>query len=203
MIINRIYRRRKTIKLILASGSQYRKNLLQRLNLPFSCISPEIDESPLPKELPEPLVLRLAEAKAEKVASLVSEALIIGSDQVATLAGKILGKPGGYEQANRQLTKMSGRCVSFYTGLCVFNSISGKKQSACILNDVHIRQLSAQEIDRYLISEEPYQCAGSFKSEALGITLIEQIDGPDPTALIGLPLIKLSEMLRNEKYNLP
>ena len=177
--------------------------MLQRLNLPFSCVSPEIDESPLPEELPEPLAIRLAEAKAEKVASLVSTALIIGSDQVATLKGKILGKPGGYEQANRQLTEMSGSCVSFYTGLCVFNSISGKKQRACILNDVHIRQLSAQEIDRYLISEEPYQCAGSFKSEALGITLIEQIDGPDPTALIGLPLIKLSEMLRNEKYNLP
>ena len=189
--------------MILASGSAFRQSLLQRLNIPFSIISPEIDESPLPGELPETLVLRLAEAKAAKVAVCEPAAQIIGSDQLATLEGKILGKPGTYEQAFRQLSEMSGASVRFFTGVCLLNSSNGNKHLACILNDVHFRQLSAQEIERYLNSEEPFQCAGSFKSEALGITLIEKIDGPDPTALIGLPLIKLSEMLRNENYNLP
>ena len=154
-------------------------------------------------EAPESLVLRLAEAKAAQVAELEPAALIIGSDQIAVLQNKFLGKPGNYESAFRQLSEISGRSVRFLTGLCLLNSVTGKKQLACILNEVHFRQFSTAEIDRYLGSEEPYLCAGSFKSEALGITLIEKIDGPDPTALIGLPLIKLSEMLRNENYNLP
>jgi len=154
-------------------------------------------------EQPEALVLRLAEAKATKVSEFEPAALIIGSDQVAVLQNKILGKPGNYESAFRQLSEMSGHNVRFFTGLCLLNAINEKKQLACIPNDVQFRQLSAAEIERYLIREEPYQCAGSFKSEAFGITLIEKIDGSDPTALIGLPLIKLSEMLRNEKYNLP
>ena len=176
--------------------------MLQRLNIPFSCRSPEIDESPLAGEAPEQQVLRLAEAKAAKIAENEPDAIIIGSDQLAVLNGGILGKPGNHENASRQLRAMSGHCVEFLTALCLLNTASGNRQLACVRDQVHFRNLSDQQIERYLNSEQPYQCAGSFKSEALGITLIEKIDGPDPTALIGLPLIKLTEMLANENYNI-
>ena len=173
------------------------------MKVPFSCRNPEIDESPLPGETPEQLVLRLAEAKAARIAELETGAVIIGSDQVAVLGDRILGKPGNYENARLQLRAMSGQCVRFLTALCLLNSASGNSQLACIRDDVYFRKLSDAEIERYLKSEQPYQCAGSFKSEALGITLIDRIDGQDPTALIGLPLIKLTEMLVNEDYKIP
>ena len=147
--------------------------------------------------------MRLAEVKAVKVAESESAAIIIGSDQLAVLWGMVLGKPGNHERAFQQLAGMSGHCVSFYTGLCLLNSNTGQKQLSCDLNYVYFRLLSDEQIERYLTIEQPYDCAGSFKSEALGITLIEKIEGPDPTALIGLPLIKLTELLRNENYNIP
>jgi len=176
---------------------------LERLNLPFRCVVPDIDESVLAGESPEQQVLRLAAAKAAKVAYDEPTAIIIGSDQLAELNGEVLGKPGNHENACRQLKSMSGRCVRFFTGVCLLNVKSGHQQLACALNDVYFRQLPTPEIERYLLIEQPYGCAGSFKSEALGITLIEKIHGPDPTALIGLPLIKLAEMLRNEGYKTP
>lgn len=176
---------------------------MQRLNIPFSCHSPEIDESPLLNESPQQQVLRLAEAKAVKVAESEPAAMIIGSDQLATLNGKILGKPGNHDNAYQQLQEMSGHCVLFYTALCLFNTITGGKQRACIPYKIFFRELSDQQIERYLTSEQPYQCAGSFKSEALGISLVKQMEGADPTALIGLPLIKLTEMLQKENYILP
>lgn len=176
---------------------------MQRLNIPFTCHSPEIDESPLINESPQQQVLRLAEAKAVKIAESEPAAIIIGSDQLATLKGKILGKPGNHDNAYRQLQEMSGNCVLFYTALCLFNTDTGTKQRACIPDKLFFRELSDQQIERYLASEQPYNCAGSFKSEASGITLITKMDGSDPTALIGLPLIKLTEMLLKEKYILP
>ena len=202
-VINHQYYGNTVIKLILASTSPYRKQLLQRLRIPFSCRSPDIDESQLPDEPPEHQVLRLAEAKAARIAAGEPDAIIIGSDQLAVLDGKILGKPGSQENAREQLRSMSGHCVRFLTGLCLFNAASGHKQLDCVRVDVYFRVLSDQQIDRYLEAEQPYQCAGSFKSEALGISLIEKLDGPDPTALIGLPLIRLTAMLQNENYNIP
>ena len=202
-IINNQYYRKTDINLILASTSPYRKQLLQRLGIPFSCDSPDIDESQLPDETPEHQVLRLAEAKAARVAEREPDAIIIGSDQVAVLDGNILGKPGNQDNARAQLRAMSGHCVRFLTGLCLLNTASGHKQLDCVRIDVYFRELSDRQIDRYLEAEQPYQCAGSFKSEALGISLIERFDGPDPTALIGLPLIRLTDMLQNENYNIP
>jgi septum formation protein len=171
--------------------------------VPFSCRSPAIDESLVAEESPEQAVMRLARTKAASVAKSEPAALVIGSDQVAVLAGRILGKPGNHAAAVRQLSEMSGHCVRFFTGLCLLNTLTSRAQVACVLNDVHFLHLTQQQIERYLNSEQPYQCAGSFKSEALGISLLEKIEGPDPTALIGLPLIKLCEMLRNENYNIP
>ena len=193
----------KFINLILASTSPYRKSLLQRLDIPFSCRSPEIDESALPDESPEQQVLRLAHAKAARVGEQEPDALIIGSDQLAVLNDRILGKPGNQDNARRQLQEMSGRSVQFLTAVCLLNTASGKKQLSCVQDSVYFRPLSAQQIERYLDREQPYQCAGSFKSEALGITLIKKIASSDPTALIGLPLITLTGMLQNEGYNIP
>ena len=157
----------------------------------------------MPGESPEQQVLRLARAKAARIAEQVPGALIIGSDQLALLNDRVLGKPGNQDNALRQLREMSGRPVQFLTAICLLNSASGAKQLACVQDMVYFRPLSDQQIERYLLREQPYQCAGSFKSEALGITLVEKIISPDPTALIGLPLIKLTEMLRNEGYNIP
>ena len=190
--------------LVLASASPYRRELLARLRLPFVWQSPEIDESPAPGEQPAALVVRLAEHKARAVATRHPASIIIGSDQVAVLTNdEILTKPGILANARKQLAKLSGREVVFHTGLCVFNAASDSIQTGCIPVAVKFRKLEPGEIDNYLDQEQPFDCAGSFKSEGLGISLLESISGSDPTALIGLPLIRLSEMLRLEGINLP
>ena len=184
--------------LVLASTSPFRKELLQRLNIPFETHSPDVDESRLSEESPEQLVYRLAEAKARAVASQRPGALIIGSDQVAVIDGEVLGKPGSHDKAHAQLASASGKRVTFLTGLCLLNSESGKAQTEVVPFSVHFRQLSDEQIDNYLHQEQPYNCAGSFKSEGLGISLFERLEGDDPNALIGLPLIRLIRMLENE-----
>ncbi len=186
-------------RLILASGSAYRKELLSRLRLPFETISPDIDETPLPDELPEQTALRLAEAKAGEIAARIGEALVIGSDQVATLDGEQIGKPGNHERALVQLQKMRGREVVFHTALCLLDSRSGsstRMQKQNVQTLVRFRSLPDAELDAYLRIEQPYDCAGSAKNEGLGIALLEQIRSDDPTALTGLPLIALTGMLR-------
>jgi MAF protein len=189
--------------LVLGSTSPFRRELLSRLGLPFDTAAPEVDESQLPDEPPETLVSRLAEAKADAVGDAHPAALVIGSDQVACLDGRILGKPGNRENARCQLRDASGRRVSFYTGLCLLNTASGRKQLACEPFHVQFRRLSDAQIERYLEREQPYNCAGSFKSEGLGITLFERLEGDDPNALIGLPLIRLVTMLGSEGIELP
>ncbi len=185
-------------RLILASTSPYRRELLSRLQLPFETISPDVDETPLPGEAPEALALRLAEAKARAVAALHPDALVIGSDQVAVLDGAIYGKPGTHERAVRQLQTMRGRTVNFFTGLALVNGRDGRAQIQGIPTLVTFRALSDGEIEAYLRREQPYNCAGSAKSEGLGIALLERMEGSDPNALIGLPLIALCDMLRHE-----
>lgn len=187
-----------SIKIILASSSEYRKTLLERFNVPFTSISPDIDESPRSAESPTEQVKRLTIAKARKVSERQAEALIIGSDQLAVLNGSILGKPGCHSLAAQQLQVMKGQSVRFYTGVCVLNTVTANVQYDCIAVEVKFRDYSDELIERYLLAERPYHCAGSFKSEQLGIILVESIECPDPTALIGLPLIRLSEMLTNE-----
>ena len=164
----------------------------------FSTISPSVDESPLPDESAEKLVLRLAQKKAMAVAETHPDALIIGSDQVATVAGRILGKPGSHERAVEQLMQASGQRVTFFTGLSLYNSRTRHMQSCCEPFHVLFRSLQKPEIENYLDKEKPYNCAGSFKSEGLGICLFERLEGKDPNALIGLPLIRLIDMLRSE-----
>jgi septum formation protein len=186
------------LELILASTSPYRRELLSRLKLPFSVTSPEVDETPLPGETPEQTAYRLAIAKAKAVAAQHPDALIIGSDQVATLDGMQLGKPHTHENATRQLRTMRGKTVTFHTALCLHNSRSGNNQARVVPFMVQFRDLSDDEIERYLAKEQPYNCAGSAKAEGLGIALIEKMTGDDPNALIGLPLIALVEMLKNE-----
>lgn len=185
-------------KLVLASTSPYRRELLGRLGLPFDCASPNVDEFPLPGEAPEQTALRLAEAKARAVAPTFPDALIIGSDQVACLAGEIFGKPGGHDNAVRQLQTMRGKTVNFFTGLCVLNARTGRSQVVGVPTMVTFRNLSDSMIERYLARERPYDCAGAAKSEGLGIALIERIIGEDPNALIGLPLIALCDLLAEE-----
>ena len=189
--------------LVLGSTSPFRRELLSRLGLPFDTAAPEVDENQLPDEPPETLVSRLAEAKADAVGAAHPASLVIGSDQVACLDGRILGKPGNRENARRQLRDASGRRVSFYTGLCLLNTASGRKQLACEPFHVQFRRLSDAQIERYLEREQPYNCAGSFKSEGLGIALFERLEGDDPNALIGLPLIRLVTMLGSEGIELP
>lgn len=191
------------LPVILASSSTYRRELLQRLNLPFSCASPDIDESAQPQEQPEQLVCRLAEAKARALCAQYSQHLIIGSDQVAALDRQILGKPHDLKRATAQLQAASGRSVTFYTGLTVLNSQTGKCQTDCIPFTVHFRTLSKQQILRYLTTEQPFDCAGSFKSEGLGVSLFRATQGDDATSLIGLPLIRLVDMLNNEGISIP
>jgi MAF protein len=186
------------LPLILASSSPYRREVLSRLGIEFSSVSPEIDESSLDNEGPEALVRRLAENKARAVASTHPKALIIGSDQVATLEDRVLGKPGNHERAVEQLTLASGKRVTFHTGLCLLNSENGKLQISCEPYHVEFRELTAEEIDHYLRKEQPYNCAGAFKSEGLGVCLFKRMEGDDPASLIGLPLIQLVNMLRNE-----
>lgn len=188
-----------TPQIVLASTSPFRRELLARLRLPFEAAAPDVDETPLPGEDAERLVVRLAEAKARAVAAQYPHALIIGSDQVAGLDGapgdEILGKPGSRARAIEQLTRASGRRVVFRTGLCLLRAEDGMTQTACELFQVHFRRLTAAQIAAYVDREQPYGCAGSFKSEGLGITLFERLTGADPNALVGLPLIRLVDML--------
>jgi len=177
--------------------------LLERLHLTFSCESPDIDEKPKEGESIAFYVERLAEEKALHVGLNHENALIIGSDQSLECDGKILGKPGNYENAFEQLSTMSGKSLTFYTGLCILNTITQTKEKAVIPFQVNFRQLSEIEIENYLKKEQPYQCAGSFMSEKLGISLLSSMQGDDPSALIGLPLIRLCEMLRNQGISIP
>ncbi len=188
-------------RLILASSSAYRRELLSRLQLPFEVMVPDLDESPLPGESPELTALRLAKAKAEAVARWAGpDAVVIGSDQVATLDGLQIGKPGNHANALAQLQLMRGRRVTFHTALCVWDARSSdpaaEAQLANVQTFVTVRDLPDHELDAYLHIEQPYDCAGSAKNEGLGIALLEQIDSSDPTALTGLPLIALTSMLR-------
>ncbi len=184
--------------LILASSSIYRRELLERLRLPFGVDAPDIDETPLAGEAPERTALRLAQAKARKVAERHPDALVIGCDQVATLDGVQLGKPLTHDNAARQLSAMRGRTVTFHSALCLHNAASGRMQAEDVICEVRFRNLDDAQIERYLAREQPYHCAGSAKSEGLGIALIEWMRGDDPNALIGLPLIRLVGMLENE-----
>ena len=184
--------------LILASSSPYRRELLQRLTQEFTCQSPALNESPLVNEDAEALVRRLAEAKARAIADAGCSGLIIGSDQAAVMDGKIIGKPGNHEVAVQQLSNASGKKVLFLTGLCLLNSDTGNAQTSEDIISVEFRKLSASQIDNYLQREKPYDCAGSFKSEGLGISLFEKMEGDDPNALIGLPMITLINMLSVE-----
>jgi septum formation protein len=183
-------------RLILASSSAYRRELLGRLRLPFEAIAPDIDETPLPGEAPEATALRLARAKAEAIALLHPGALVIGSDQVATLDGAQIGKPGDHARALAQLQTMRGREVVFHTALCLWDGRDGSAQVENVQVFVRFRDLPDAELDAYLRIEQPYDCAGSAKNEGLGIALLERIDSLDPTALTGLPLIALTGMLR-------
>ena len=191
------------LPLVLASSSKYRRELLQRLRLPFTCYSPEIDEQAQQNESPQHLVCRLAEEKARAVAGSHRQHLIIGSDQVAVLNDEILGKPHDLERATAQLLAASGRSLSFLTGLALLNSSTGNCQVDCINFTVHFRQLNEAQIRRYLQAEQPYDCAGSFKAEGLGISLFSSTEGSDSTSLIGLPLIRLVDMLHCEGISIP
>jgi len=193
----------QNMKIILASSSIYRKSMLERLNLGFEIAIPNIDETAKEDELPSQLVMRLSCQKAKKIGESHANALIIGSDQIACLDRQVLGKPGSRENAIRQLQRMSGQTIIFFTGLCLFNSESKESQSAIIPYEVCFRAINNDEIKRYLDMDTPYDCAGSFKSEKSGITLIKKMRGDDPTALMGLPLISLTEMLRNEGVIIP
>ncbi|WP_372964555.1 nucleoside triphosphate pyrophosphatase [Marinobacter sp.] len=188
--------------LLLASSSPYRKQLLERLRLPFNCASPDIDESPRPGEPANELAVRLATQKAEALARQNPNTLIIGSDQVATLPdGTLLNKPGSHAQASDQLARSSGQSVQFLTGLAVLDTKNSKLRTHCEQFNVHFRILSAEEIEGYLKKEQPYDCAGSFKMEGLGITLFRKLEGRDPNSLIGLPLIALTNILREAGLN--
>ncbi len=181
--------------LILASGSPYRRRLMERLQLPFTTISPEVDETPLPDEPGKALAGRLGREKAAAVFAQYPDAVVIGSDQVPCLGGELLHKPGCRAKARQQLALCSGRRVVFHTGLCVL-APGQAPLSTVVPTTVHFRQLTEGEIDRYLVLDEPYDCAGSFKWESLGIALFERLEGNDPTALEGLPLIELCALLR-------
>lgn len=189
--------------LILASTSPYRRELLARLGLPFETQAPAVDETPLPGEAPRELALRLARAKARDVARHHPQALVIGSDQVADLHGQPLGKPGSHERARAQLSRMSGQTVLFHTAVSLACAACGLLQTELATVRVRFRELDAASIERYLRAEQPYDCAGSAKSEGLGITLLAAIESDDPTALIGLPLIRTAALLRAAGLALP
>ena len=189
-------------RLILASTSRYRRELLARLRLAFDVAGPETDEAPLPGEAPAALARRLAAAKAAAVARSHGDAWVLGSDQVAELEGAALGKPGGREAALAQLGAMSGRCVAFRTAVCLAHA-DGRRLDALDTTLVRFRALAGDEIARYVDAEQPFDCAGSFKSEGLGIVLFESIESRDPTALVGLPLIATARLLREAGFALP
>lgn len=184
--------------LVLASTSIYRSELLKRLQLPFETAAPDVDETPLPGESARATSLRLAQEKARAVAAACPDALIIGSDQVALLEGVQIGKPLTHDNAVRQLRAMRGKTTIFYTALALLNSKTGNMQTEVAENHVTLRDLGDDEIEAYLRKEQPYHCAGSAKSEGLGIALMRSMSGDDPNALVGLPLILLCDMLRNE-----
>jgi septum formation protein len=186
------------MKLILASSSPFRRELLSRLMIPFEVVVPDVDETPRQHESPQALVERLAILKAQTVASKHADALVIGSDQVAVHNGEIVGKPLTHERAVDQLKSASGKTVLLYTGLALVNSTSGRVQSEVVPFGVTFRALTELQIETYLRKEQPYHCAGSVKSEGLGVALLERFEGEDPATLIGLPLIRLIRMLENE-----
>lgn len=189
--------------LVLGSTSRYRRELLQRLGLPFAVAAPDVDETPLQSEAPRALALRLALAKAHAVAAQHPDAVVIGSDQVADLHGQPLGKPGTHERASAQLQRMSGETVIFQTAVAVVCAATGFEQVDLAPVEVRFRTLTGDEIERYLHAEQPYDCAGSAKSEGLGISLLDAILSDDPTALVGLPLIRTCRMLRAAGLTLP
>lgn len=189
-------------ELILASGSPYRAELLARLRLPFATAHPDVDETPHPGEFPAALTRRLANAKADAIACQSPDAWVIGSDQVADLVGRILGKPGNRDTAIAQLSGMSGRTIHFHTSVCLRHS-DGRRLQALDITTVRFRVLAAEEIARYLDAEQPYDCAGSFKCEGLGISLFKDIQSRDPTALVGLPLIATAGLLREAGFAVP
>lgn len=190
-------------RIILASTSAFRRELLQRLQLPFDVASPATDESPLADESPAATALRLAEAKTREVAAQFPAALIIGADQVAAHGMQRFGKPGNRDKAKEQLRRMRGKEIVFHTGLCLLNSANGRLHRQCVPSQVGLRELSDVEIEAYLDKEDALNCAGSAKAEGLGIALLRYQRGDDPTALIGLPLIALCDMLRAEGVALP
>ena len=190
-------------RLVLASSSRYRHELLARLRMPFATAAPDVDESPLADEAPPALALRLACAKAQAVSQAYPDALIIGCDQAAVTGVTLLNKPGTRARAVEQLKLMSGQPVAFFTALCLLNARTARQQTAIVRVNVHMRDISAAQIERYLQTEQPYDCAGSARIEGFGITLVARLEGDDPNALIGLPLIKLCDMLRNEGIELP
>ncbi|MFB0964080.1 MAG: nucleoside triphosphate pyrophosphatase [Pseudomonas sp.] len=181
--------------IVLASSSSYRRELLARLQLPFTCHSPDIDETPQANESAQALVQRLALSKARALAQHYPQHIVIGSDQVAVLDGKIIGKPLHTEGATQQLSAASGRSLVFLTGLAVIDTRTETEQVACVPFTVHFRTLSAAQIQRYIAAEQPFDCAGSFKSEGLGVSLFRATEGSDATSLVGLPLIRLCDML--------
>ncbi len=190
-------------RLVLASTSPYRRQLLERLGLRFTVAAPDVDEAPLPGETPVDLTNRLARAKAEVVAHRHRGSIVIGSDQVALFGREIIGKPGNPERCIEQLKRLSGHRLEFHTAVNVIDSDTGANESHLDITTVYFRKLSDDEIERYVARERPVNCAGSFKAEALGITLFERIDSHDPTAIVGLPLIWLSGALRRSGFALP
>ncbi len=192
-----------TVSLILASTSKYRKLLLQRLGLPFDCVAPDTDETPGAGESPLSLVTRLATQKARSVADKNPTAVVIGSDQLAVLDGQIMGKPGGYQAALKQLSSCSGQSVEFLTAVSAQCRESGFCEQYTDVTRVCFRKLDIEEIESYLEREKPYDCAGSFKSESLGVVLFDRIINEDPSALIGLPLIRTAAILRRAGFKLP
>ena len=191
------------LPLLLASSSVYRRELLTRLQLPFTCSSPDIDESHRPGESAIALVKRLATEKAQALAQSHPAHLIIGSDQVAVLGEHIIGKPHTFDKAREQLLACSGKSVTFLTGVALLNSQTGVCQVDCVPFTVHMRTLDSERVERYLHAEQPYDCAGSFKAEGLGVSLFRSTEGPDATSLIGLPLIRLIDMLLAEGIQIP
>jgi len=189
--------------IVLGSTSPFRKELMDKLHIAYSTAAPNIDETPLANESPEDMVMRLSLEKAKAVAEENSDALIIGSDQCAVLNSLVMGKPETHEKAIEQLRNSSGKTVSFLTGLCLYDAKNASYELECVPFEVEFRELTDADIENYLRIEEPYNCAGSFKSEALGITLFNKMQGEDPSSLIGLPLIKLCGMLRNKGITLP
>jgi septum formation protein len=191
------------LRLVLGSTSNYRKQLLDRLGVPFTVAASAVDEEPLPGETPLDLVNRLARAKADAVANRQTKALVIGSDQLAVCGREVLGKPGSGERAIAQLKSLSGQRVVFHTAVHIVDSSTGANEGHCDITTVHFRELTDNEIRRYVSRDKPYDCAGGFKVEALGISLFTRVESNDPTALVGLPLIWLAGALRRHGFQVP